>query len=124
MALRIEKAFGPRADHLMRMQLAYDMAQVRRREATINVRRVASRHLAEAGRERVRKQALGDLAAARTQRRIGGRLIAMVASGEMTAAEAARLLKVDPTTMSELVAEAVNPQQSLRPRPRLSTPTR
>ena len=57
MALRIEKAFGPKADHLMRMQLAYDMAQVRQREATINVQpgRVApidrslSRKGAEAG---------------------------------------------------------------------------
>ena len=39
MALRIEKAFGPRAEHLMRMQLAYDMAEVRRREHEIQVRR-------------------------------------------------------------------------------------
>ena len=30
MALRIEKAFGPRADHLMRIQLGYDMARARR----------------------------------------------------------------------------------------------
>lgn len=27
MALRIEKAFGPSMDHLMRMQLAYDILQ-------------------------------------------------------------------------------------------------
>lgn len=29
MALRIEKAFGPAADHLLHMQLAYDVAQAR-----------------------------------------------------------------------------------------------
>ncbi len=29
MALRIEKAFGPKADHLMRIQLSYDMARAR-----------------------------------------------------------------------------------------------
>ncbi|MET0667388.1 MAG: HigA family addiction module antitoxin, partial [Methyloceanibacter sp.] len=33
MALRIEKAFGPKMDHLMRMQLAYDIADARLREA-------------------------------------------------------------------------------------------
>ncbi|MBI1389663.1 MAG: HigA family addiction module antidote protein [bacterium] len=31
MALRIEKAFGPNADHLMRMQLSFDMARARSR---------------------------------------------------------------------------------------------
>jgi antitoxin HigA-1 len=40
MALRIEKAFGPRMDHLLRMQLEYDMAQARKREAGIKVRKV------------------------------------------------------------------------------------
>jgi addiction module HigA family antidote len=39
MALRIEKAFGPKMDHLMRMQLAYDLAQARAREREISVRR-------------------------------------------------------------------------------------
>ncbi len=39
MALRIEKAFGLKADHLMRMQLGYDMAQVRKREGEIRVKR-------------------------------------------------------------------------------------
>ncbi len=39
MALRIEKAFGPDLDHLMRMQLAYDVAQMRRRAGRIAVRR-------------------------------------------------------------------------------------
>jgi addiction module HigA family antidote len=39
MALRIEKAFGPKMDHLMRMQLAYDLAKQRTREAAIQVKR-------------------------------------------------------------------------------------
>lgn len=39
MALRIEKAFGVRMDTLMRMQGAYDVAQVRKRENEIRVRR-------------------------------------------------------------------------------------
>jgi addiction module HigA family antidote len=33
MAIRIERVFGPRAEHLMRMQLAYNMAQARRHMA-------------------------------------------------------------------------------------------
>jgi addiction module HigA family antidote len=43
MALRIEKAFGPKMDHLMRMQLAYDLAQARKRESTIKVKRFRRR---------------------------------------------------------------------------------
>ena len=39
MALRIEKAFGPSMDHLMRMQLAYDLAQTRQRAGSIKVAR-------------------------------------------------------------------------------------
>jgi addiction module HigA family antidote len=39
MALRIEKAFGVKMDTLMRMQSAYDIAQTRRREKEIHVRR-------------------------------------------------------------------------------------
>ena len=39
MALRIEKAFGPDMDHLLRMQLAFDVAQQRRRTAEIDVKR-------------------------------------------------------------------------------------
>jgi addiction module HigA family antidote len=136
MALRIERAFGPKADHLMRMQLAYDMARARRGEASLEVRRVAARHLTEAGREKVRKQALRDLAAVRAQRRKGERtarrstatpqpqIIAMVASGEMTAAEAARLLEIDPATVLELVDQAETPQPAPPPRPRPSTGTR
>ena len=38
MALRIEKAFGPKMDHLMRMQLAYDLAQQRNAEASVKVK--------------------------------------------------------------------------------------
>lgn len=39
MALRIEKAFGPKMDHLMRMQLAHDLAKQRQQENTIKVKR-------------------------------------------------------------------------------------
>jgi addiction module HigA family antidote len=39
MALRIEKAFGPKMDTLMRMQTAHDIAQARRRQDSIRVRR-------------------------------------------------------------------------------------
>jgi addiction module HigA family antidote len=39
MALRIEKAFGPKMDHLMRMQLAYDLAAQRAQEDQIRVKR-------------------------------------------------------------------------------------
>jgi addiction module HigA family antidote len=46
MALRIEKAFGPKMDHLMRMQLAFDLAETRRREAEIKVKRFAKRSAA------------------------------------------------------------------------------
>jgi len=41
MALRIEKAFGVRMDTLLRKQAAYDIAQTRKREKQIHVRRVA-----------------------------------------------------------------------------------
>lgn len=39
MALRIEKAFGPKMDHLMRMQLAFDLARQRQREGRVRVKR-------------------------------------------------------------------------------------
>jgi addiction module HigA family antidote len=42
MALRIEKAFGPKMEHLMRMQLVYDLAQARARESEIHVKRFAA----------------------------------------------------------------------------------
>ena len=41
MALRIEKAFGVKMDTLMRMQSAYDIAQTRKREKEIRVRRIS-----------------------------------------------------------------------------------
>ena len=41
MSLRIEKAFGPTLDQLLRMQLAYDVAQQRNHEADIKVSRYA-----------------------------------------------------------------------------------
>ena len=40
MALRIEKGFGVKMDTLMRMQSAYDIAQTRKREKEIRVRRI------------------------------------------------------------------------------------
>jgi antitoxin HigA-1 len=43
MALRLEKAFGVKMDTLMRMQSAYDIAQTRKREKLIRVRRVQPR---------------------------------------------------------------------------------
>ena len=39
MTLRIEKAFGVKMDTLMRMQSSYDIAQTRKRERQIRVRR-------------------------------------------------------------------------------------
>jgi antitoxin HigA-1 len=41
MALRIEKAFGVKMDTLMRMQASYDIAQTRKREKQIQVKRVS-----------------------------------------------------------------------------------
>lgn len=40
MALRIEKAFGVAMDTLMRMQSSYEIAQTRKRENLIQVRRL------------------------------------------------------------------------------------
>ena len=42
MAIRFEKAFGVKADTLMRMQAAYDLARVRAGEDAIEVERVAA----------------------------------------------------------------------------------
>ncbi|MDP2996982.1 MAG: HigA family addiction module antitoxin [Bryobacterales bacterium] len=39
MALRIEKAFGPDMNHLLRMQLAYDVAETRQHSRQIAVKR-------------------------------------------------------------------------------------
>ena len=38
MALRIEKAFGPKMDTLLRMQTAYEISVARRKESRIKVR--------------------------------------------------------------------------------------
>jgi addiction module HigA family antidote len=40
MALRIEKAFGVKVDTLMRMQASYDIAQTRKREKQIRLKRL------------------------------------------------------------------------------------
>jgi addiction module HigA family antidote len=39
MALRIEKAFGPDMDHLLRMQLAFDLAQTRSHAKKLSIKR-------------------------------------------------------------------------------------
>ena len=39
MALRIEKAFGPDMDHLLQMQLAYDVARTRQHASNIAIKR-------------------------------------------------------------------------------------
>lgn len=39
MALRIEKAFGPEMDHLLRMQLAYDVSRAREHAKSISIKR-------------------------------------------------------------------------------------
>ena len=39
MAVRIGKAFGPKADHLMRIQLAHDMAAARKNAGKIKMKR-------------------------------------------------------------------------------------
>jgi addiction module HigA family antidote len=39
MALRIEKAFGPDMDHLLRMQVAYDVSKTRKHTKEITVKR-------------------------------------------------------------------------------------
>ena len=43
MALRIEKAFGPKMDTLLRMQTACEIAEARDREAGIKVKRYAAK---------------------------------------------------------------------------------
>jgi len=42
MAIRIDKAFGPDMDHLLGMQLAYEVANVRRHSREIPVERYVS----------------------------------------------------------------------------------
>jgi addiction module HigA family antidote len=43
MALRIEKAFGPKMDTLLRMQTAYEIAEARDREGAIKVKRYVAK---------------------------------------------------------------------------------
>jgi antitoxin HigA-1 len=43
MAVRVSKAFGSTPEHWLRMQMAYDMAQMRDKAADINVQRIAAR---------------------------------------------------------------------------------
>src|SRR4051812_26075807 len=46
MALRIEKAFGPSMDTLVRMQTAYDIAVARENQSRLNVKRYVVKHSA------------------------------------------------------------------------------
>jgi len=43
MGLRVEKAFGPKMEHLMRMQLAFDLAQARKGERGVCVKRYVAK---------------------------------------------------------------------------------
>lgn len=43
LALRVEKAFGPEVDHLLRIQAAYDAAQIRKRTKQIKVKRYVAK---------------------------------------------------------------------------------
>jgi addiction module HigA family antidote len=43
LALRVEKAFGPQVDHLLRIQAAYDAAQIRKRTKEIKVKRYVAK---------------------------------------------------------------------------------
>jgi addiction module HigA family antidote len=43
MALRVEKAFGPRMDTLLRMQTAFEIAKARDRDANIKVKRYVAK---------------------------------------------------------------------------------
>jgi len=50
MALRIEKAFGPKMEHLMRMHLAHELAQARESAGRIKVKRYEGRESIKADR--------------------------------------------------------------------------
>ena len=43
MGLRVEKAFGPKMEHLMRMQLAFDLAQARKIKRGVRVKRYVAK---------------------------------------------------------------------------------
>jgi antitoxin HigA-1 len=43
MALRVEKAFGPKMDTLLRMQTAYEISETRHRAAGIKVKRYVAK---------------------------------------------------------------------------------
>jgi addiction module HigA family antidote len=43
LALRVEKAFGPEVDHLLRIQAGYEATQVRKRAKDIKVKRYVAK---------------------------------------------------------------------------------
>jgi antitoxin HigA-1 len=45
MALRLEKGVGGTADHWLRMQMAYDLGQIRLKEKKIKVKRLGPKTL-------------------------------------------------------------------------------
>jgi addiction module HigA family antidote len=47
MAIRLDKAFGGRAETWLRLQMAYDLAQARQQEADIDAKPVSRRNLQE-----------------------------------------------------------------------------
>src|SRR5260370_2682217 len=49
MGLRVEKAFGPKMEHLMRMQLAFDLAQARKTDRGVRVERYIANRVRIAG---------------------------------------------------------------------------
>jgi addiction module HigA family antidote len=59
MGLRVEKAFGPKMEHLMRMQLAFDLAQARKAEHGVRVKRYIAKRAAIV-RDGAEKKALSE----------------------------------------------------------------
>jgi len=59
MGLRVEKAFGPKMEHLMRMQLAFDLAQARKVEHRVRVNRFVAKRdvIARSGAEKKARSA-------------------------------------------------------------------
>lgn len=60
MGLRVEKAFGPKMEHLMRMQLAFDLAQARKAEDEVRVNRYVAKRdaIVRPGRDKSARSAI------------------------------------------------------------------
>jgi len=59
MGLRVEKAFGPKMEHLMRMQLAFDLAEARKTEHGVRVKRYVAKRdaIVQDGRDKKARSA-------------------------------------------------------------------